>query len=231
MLHGMLLSKLQSRQRHAPVPNNWLFIPIEDPDGNVDCTFDSLTDKFTLPYDEKTPREVFDYAKYLIAYIESGQSIDIAMSLHNVEANEGSNFFCPFVDAQYAKTILPLNKELLQRLNDGGFRIGPDRVWQSGWMPFRLYGWCSARFGSLPLTFEANDRYPQNRLTLLQIQHLGRISADFIEQWCLTEPGKTWHLQVRKRLAVRTQQRNAYWKTVGYGPESRSKYDILTLGY
>jgi hypothetical protein len=36
-----------------------------------------------------------------------------------------------------------------------------------------MFGWCKKQFGSLPLFYEVNDRFPDNILSLKDIREIG----------------------------------------------------------
>jgi len=100
VLHGALLTLLQSSLSIREINYNitWIFILIEDPDGSANSIFDRLTNAFRKPDNPNTPPEVFNYASYFSTYATIGHTIDVVVNLHGIEANEGPNFFTPFIN-------------------------------------------------------------------------------------------------------------------------------------
>ena len=178
----------------------WLFIPIEDPDGSAHATFDDLTEMFAISQEERAAHpEVTAYARYITDYIYSGHSIDIAVSLHNVEANEAMQVTSPFVNSRNAAFALDFNRRYFAALSAQGFRpADPSAPWNTGFVPFRLYGWCAEAFGTFDLAFEVNDRYPERRLALPQLQTIGAVLAQSLVSWTASPAGA--------RMLARTRQ-------------------------
>ena len=210
----------------------WLFIPIQDPDGSAHSTFDQLTERFYRSKNPPTPSEVLSYARYFTDYIASGQSIDTVISLHNVEANECSNVFSPFRNIAFQDEIIQFNKKFFARLEQEGYRPeAPEKCWNTGAMTFRLFGWLADRFGSFDLCYEVNDRYPQKRLTLAQLQGIGRVLAGELAKWTDSPEGQQYHRSVNERLTKHREARTQYLKNKAGGEDERSPQELLTLGF
>ena len=228
-LQGVLDAAISSRDN---TKLSWLFIPIEDIDGSVHSIFDRITERFTSPDDPALPPEVLHYATFLVDYVDHHQTIDPSVSLHNVEANEAPNVSCPFRDARYPEQISSLNKDLFAALTQDKFIVEsrePSGI--QGWMNFRLYGWCALQFGTLDLTYEVNDRYPNHRLDSRQMIDIGYILFQQFSQWASNDGGRKQHLQAFARLAQRQEQRTAYFQRLHCKPESKKLFDLLVHGY
>lgn len=210
----------------------WLFVPIEDPDGSAHSTFDHLTDAFKKPNNPNTPPEVFAYARYLNDYVVSGRTIDLVVSLHNVEANECANIFCPFQDQNRQSEVVNFNRLLFDALSKEGYLVGnAEQTWGTGVISTRLYGYISKHFGSTDIVYEVNDRYHLRRLSLAQLQRMGAILAQCISQWCLSDEGSAAHKHVTEIRLRRQKERESYFIKQEYSPNERTKFDILVLGY
>ncbi|MHB9132106.1 MAG: M14 family zinc carboxypeptidase [Armatimonadota bacterium] len=235
-LFGMLSALLQDtpdarRLRHGLT---WLLVPIQDPDGSANSTFDRLTDRFCRVNDPATPSEVYDYARFITRYIYSTPShtIDMSVSLHNVEATECENLFSPFVDFRQQSTVFAVNRRIFANLQQEGFLTGkPDVPWGTGMMTFRLYGWVADHFGSLDLAYEVNDRYPPNRLSLARLQRIGSLLTASLSDWLASNDGKEWHLRTQKITALKIIERTVFFQRKGYGPQERTPYDLIIRAY
>jgi hypothetical protein len=191
-----------------------------------------MTERFRDPYAKTTPPEVLAYARYFTDYVNAGRSIDIAVSLHNVEATEGAHVFCPFSDARFPDVITALNKTLFDDLTTEQFTTGaPTPQWGRGWMNFRLYGWCALQFGTFDLTYEVNDRMPGKPLTLDRLQLIGKVCARRLFVWCASEAGRAQRLAQIAHLKQRTADRVAYFTREQRNPDRRSPFDTLIMGY
>ena len=209
-----------------------MLVPLEDPDGAATAHFDRMTDAFCRANDPATPPEVFAYARYLADYVYAGHTIDLAVTLHNVEAAESAHVACPFIDPMHEAPTLAINQQFAAALIAQGYR--PDRLdhpWQKGLMAFRLYGWCAHQYAALDLAYEVNDRYPAQPLSLMQLQQLGGVLGGTLAAWCASPDGGQWHQTVEKCLVVKRLERAAYFAHAGHGPEARTPYELLIRGY
>jgi len=211
----------------------WLVIPIIDPDGSVNGVFDRLTDMFSqAPANPADCPEVFAYARYFTQYIYDGRNIDVAVSLHNVEANESEQVVCPFVTLRDREAVLEFNQAFFRSLAGRGFVTGdPLRPWDYGFSPFRLFGWCSVQFGAFALAFEVNDRYPPQRLSLDRLQSLGGVLATSLQGWLDTPEGEIVRARAARLAALKRLERDVHYSRVGYGPEERADVDLITRGF
>ena len=210
----------------------WLFILIPDPDGNVNLTFDNLTDKFCKPNSETCPKEILAYARYLTEYVNQGRTVDIAISSHNVEANECSNAFSPFIDSMYAAQTISFNQEYFDTLSAKGYRVNdPTKPWGEGTQPVRMVGYCATKFGSLDLCYEYNDRFPQNKLSVRQLQGMGTVLVQQCIKWLACPMGVEFHTQLRERLNIRQKDRDAYFQQIGHSASQKTTFEMLILGY
>lgn len=234
MLHGALCMLLADGPDAARLRKDttWLFIPIQDPDGSASAMFDRLTEKFIYPNDPDLPLEVLAYARYFTDYVSSGRTIDITVSLHNVEANECPNLFSPFLENRWQETTIAFNQALFDRVRHAGYAVSaPTANWGSGVLPARLYGWCAARFGSFNLCFEVNDRYPNRRLNLAELQQLGGYLAEQLGSWIASNEGQRHHAQLQDRRHAHHQAKTAYYATKQGNITRRTPYELLMLGF
>lgn len=233
-LQGMLNLLLSDTPEAARLRKNttWLVVPIEDPDGSADAVFDRLCDDFRSPYGRLLPREIPAYLRHFTEYINQGHSIDYTISLHNVEASESANLFCPIIHDLRLDDTIAFNKTLFAALNKQGYLTGnPEKPWQIGELRFRLYAWCSVRFGSFDLCYEVNDRYPPHRLSLAQTQALGRMLAMQLGEWRDSPAGQRCRRQVKALLQNRAKERAAYFARQQRTPEQRTLGELFVYGY
>jgi len=211
----------------------WLLLPIEDPDGSADAAFDRLTDLFLeAPDDEAMSPEVFAYARYFTKYIYDGRAVHVAVSLHNVEANETEQVMCPFITLRDKPPALLFNQAFFQALTARGFVTGdPQRPWAYGFTPFRLFGWCAEQFGAFTLAYEVNDRYPAARLSLNRQQEIGAILADAISAWLTTPEGKLVCARADQLARLKRLERAVHYTQVDHNPDERTGVELITRGF
>lgn len=210
----------------------WLFVPIEDPDGSADAVFDRLTDLFAYGNAPDAPPEEVAYATYFANYIYAGKTIDLSVSLHNVEANESAHICCPYGDLRHLPEVAAANGHIFRLLHEQDFQIDPSKQpWEKGMQTFRLYFWCADHYNALDLAFEVNDRYPAQRLDLNELRRFGAGFGQGLARWRDSQDGKKWHQVAVKSIAEITQKRAAFYQRAGYGPEKRSIYDLVVHGY
>jgi len=239
-LHGLIQSLIADvpKARELRQGATWMVLLIEDPVGAGDNVFARMTDAFRDPHSSKTPPEVFDYARYFVDYVDKNRrTIDVAVSLHNVESDGGRHIFSPFANWRQYKLTEEFNRLLFTDMRTAGYRTGKDNSEMHGAVPTRLYGWLAARFGTLDLAYEVNDRYPEQRLDLDRLQGLGGVMAGSIGAWCQSEAGREWHRALLSGLDKRREASAAYYREYGPAREGlsrslqRARYDLLTKGY
>ena len=234
-IHGALLELIaNSREaKQSRAAATWMLIPIEDPDGSAKAEFDRLTDRFRKPHDPKTPPEVFAYTSYFAGYINQGRTLDVAISIHNVEANESENISSPIANLNHVPATESFNQGLFKTLSATGYITGKTKVSHVGASIFRLFGWLSQHFGTLDLAYEVNDRYPQKRLLFPELQGVGLLFAKHLGNWAKSPAGQQRHQQARAILQEWERQRVAYFTQVGPAADNaeRARYDLLILGY
>jgi hypothetical protein len=209
----------------------WLFLPIMDPDGSADAAFDRLTEMFKCQW-AKTPPEVLAYSRYFADYIAAGNSLDVVVNLHNVEANETPNIMCPFINFGAEQTTFAINRQYFDALREAGYQTGqPDRPWNFGFNTFRLYGRLSMHYKALGLTFEVNDRYPENRLSPPRVAEMGDLLLRQLAAWCVSPEGDERHRMILERLVQFRQKREAYLTAKKRGLAARNAHELITLGY
>lgn len=232
-MHGIISSLLTKYISNTAnnFTNSWILIPIEDPDGEAASTFDHLTNRFSQA-DGNPPKEVFLYTRYLSDYINTGRSLDIAISLHNTEANENKQLFCPFIDRLICNDVVKINRTLEESLKRDAYIVDDlTKPWDYGLVSSRLYGWCAFHFGSLDFSYELNDRYPGARLSLGRLQRMGQHFVDVFSAFEASESGQQIHAKILQKLSDRQEKRSAYFTRWHQNPDTRTDTQILTLGY
>ncbi len=234
VLHGMLSTLLSPDGQALRQNSTWLFVPIEDPDGSANANFDRLADAFCKANDPATPSEVFSYAQYLTDYVNAGRPIHVAVTLHNVEANETPHVFCPFIEVTQKTTAITINRSVFEAMKTAGFLCGaPDQPWDTGYAQIRLFGWVGRQFGTLPLAYEINDRLPSRRLSMQQVMQVGSVLLTRLAAWHTSPDGIQHRASVAATLAARKTRRDAYFAQQPSRPQpiKRSKGELLLLGY
>jgi hypothetical protein len=232
-VHGLLLELLADtpHAKRLRADTTWMLVLIQDPDAAAASRFEGMTERFRNAHSPDTPPEVFDYARYFVDYADRGRTLDMVVSIHNVEASEASNVFSPYVHTIYKEDTLAFNQALFKRLQGLGYATGKAKSSRVGATPFRLYGWCSQKFGSFDLAYEVNDQYPRNRLSFAHLQGVGMILGRQIGSWCRSYAGRRHHLALRELLAQREKERAAYLSKNGVASTERARYDLLIRGY
>jgi len=229
MLNLLLADSPETRalRRH----HTWLILPIMDPDGSANATFDRLTEMFYCQW-EKTPPEVLAYTRYFADFIAAGHSLDVAVNLHNVEANETPNLMCPFINHGDEETTFAFNRRCFAELRKAGYQTGePDRPWNYGFNTFRLYGVLETHYRTLGLAYEINECFPDNRLSPARVAGLGALLLQQLAAWCASPDGIERHRQILDRLQQFRQQRQAYLTEKQRDAKDRNPHELITLGY
>jgi hypothetical protein len=177
-----------ANQNHLLKNRTWLLIPIEDPDGSYNSTFDNLTDQFFVHqydarYGDYTPIEVIAYANYLKAFDDNRQPIIVAVSFHNIECNEDKNIYSPWAMVPDYQQCIDFDQYWFPKLNLMNYITENPVPLAEEWLQNRLYGLCWVKYGALALAFEVNDRYPTHRLSLNELQSIGTSFVSSLQEW------------------------------------------------
>lgn len=232
LLARLLDGSKQSGQLRAAA--TWLLVPLQDPDGAANSQFERMTETFQKPNSPKTPPEVFAWTRYFREWANSGRRVEVAVSIHNVEANEAANLSSPFVNQAHSELIQSFNAGLFADIKKAGFQTGKSTGMAQGASPFRLYGWLARQMGTLDVAYEVNGRYPKNRLNHAQIGEIGAQMGEYLARWLWSDDGRDWQKSVARVAKLREQKRAAYLKEKGaMAPEGteRSRYELLELGF
>jgi len=232
VVQGMLYRLLSDEGKPLRAHRTWLLLPILDPDGSADAVYERITDLFRKTDVPQTPPEVRQYARYMTRYIADGGQLDLTLSLHNVEATECTNLYCPLMDLAAIEVTSKINTALFADLRARGYVTDdPTRSWYNGFLSFRFYAWCTKRFHALDLVYEVNDRYPDHTLPLEQLARMGGIIAARLAAWCDSDTGRVWHQRAADFLAKHREQRDAYFQSRQRDPEERTLHEMLNLGF
>ena len=185
-------------------------VPIQDPDGVAVSRFNNLTENWDDPKTNSRLKEVLAYSAYFRDMADTSQTLDIAISLHNVEANEAPNFSTPFAQSYFRETTIEFNRGLFEQLKASGYTVANPAPNGKGVMSTRLYGWLALHLGALNLAFEVNDRDPENRLSIEGLQHIGGIFAGQIGAWMTSDAGDKRHAAAQLALEQRAEARQKY---------------------
>ena len=151
----------------------FIFIPFFDSVGWVNSTYGAMAYDFKYKgYDEYHRPEILAYTSFINKWCGYNKKrLDVVVNLHNIECNEGPNVMSPLLDTLKYNDILSLNKSLAPAFND--FSIDFKTVWLEGYTDTRFMGWISKMWGSIPVLYEINSRYPENRMNLAKLDNLG----------------------------------------------------------
>jgi len=221
----------------------FLFIPLLDPDGMAHSTYADLTYEFTnrnltqiiddkvIEYDPRP--EVLAYMKFIIQWVSTfGRRLDLVINLHNVECNEAVNVMCPLIDVDDAENITAIKDTILSSLP--GVTVSHN-VWMTAFVEDRLMSWCYKQFGSIQIPFEVNSRYPDNRLSLLELDNLGESFVEGIAKYFESEAYEKAFPQIEQRKKHQEEQRKRLRdsynpRTDGYAAEAlifSGIYDVI----
>lgn len=239
VIQGILRVLLANTAEAAHLRKNttWLLLPIYDPDGSANASMNALTNRFfnhkgnpTLGDD--TPEEVVAYAKYLRAFVNSGRPIYISATFYGLECNEAAPVCCPAAVQSDLENNLAFNQFWFHRLRKIGIHAGRPEPWETMCVPYRLHGWCSYFYGGLTLPFETNDRHPEQRLTLAQLELIGSDFADAVIKFLDSKAGQQRMLATREFLRDREKKMELWYRTSMAGTiDDPTLYDLLAVGY
>jgi len=208
--------------------NDWLLIPLLDPDEAVKARHCSA-DLYTA-VDPIRP-EALAYATYLVNWVDAGHRIELAVNLHNVECAEGQNLFAPLTNTRRQELTVTCQQQLFNAAQQAGFSVGRPQGWMYGLQSKRLAGWCWLSFGSFDLVLEVNSRAPISRLNVPRLRTLGSIIAASLTQFIDSTDFLPIRQEMTRRLAERQTQRAEWWRQENRSPQTRNTYDLLVLGY
>jgi len=181
----------------------FLFIHMLDPVGWSDSTYAKMT--YDFKYEAKPVRpEVLAYANFVIDWCgEKENRLDVVVNLHNVECNEAPNVLCPILEANQVEEIDNLNKFLLLRLKELQDVHISNTYWiLGGFSRNRLAGWAAHFWGNIQIAYEINSRYPENRLSLNDLDTLGKsFVLSFREYFNSEEYERAFLLMEKRRYA------------------------------
>ncbi|HEY3379934.1 MAG TPA: M14 family zinc carboxypeptidase [Armatimonadota bacterium] len=211
----------------------WILIPLVDPDGSVASVFDRLTEMFnTMAENSTLSPEALAYARYFTDYVYRGHVIDIAVSVHNLEANEGPNVVCPLISYPNKIAVQDINRCFFDELTKQGLLVAdPLTPWDFGWAQYRLYGWCAVNYGAIDLSFEVNDRYAKKRLSLAELQGIGGELARTLVRWTRSSTGERQRVRTSKLFRLQCLERDAYFSNPDHPLEARTDADMVVRGF
>ena len=188
----------------------FLFIPLLDPVGWSNATYGAMAYDFSYNM-EYNRFEVLSYIKFIINWCGiKERRLDVALNIHNIECNEGSNVLSPHIDDRYWEDAVALKKIILENLPD--VKTGND-VWVTGFFYKRFSHWCTDHWGGVPVLFEVNSRYPEKRLYQKDMAGLGQDFALVFEKYFKSEEYERVLPIIEKKYAEQTNARNEYWSS------------------
>lgn len=212
---------------------SFVIVPLQDPDGAAFSRFENMTNNWDKPRKNARLDEVLAYSRYFRDIIEKeNRTLDVVVSLHNVEANEAPNFMAPFAQSSFRATTEKLNKPLFAQLKEAGYTVASPNPSGTGVMSMRLYGWLAAHLGAMDVAYEVNDRDPENRLSVAGLKSMGALLAEHLGNWTQSEAGNKRHAQARAVLEKRVEERTEFYAEQGQ-PKSQAARDadLLTQGF
>ena len=210
----------------------FILVPLEDPDGAAISRFANMTDSWDDPKNNTHLAEVLAYSRYFRDYVDRGNTIDMAVSIHNVEANEAPNFMAPYAQPYFRAATVEMNNSLFAALKGAGYTVASPEPSGDGVMSTRLYGWLALQMGAMDVAYEVNDRAPESRLAVPSLKYMGGLMAEQLGQWTLTEAGQKRHQQAREWLEKRAKTREEYFAQKGQSTSEAGKnFDLLIKGF
>jgi len=105
------------------------------------------------------------------------------------------------------------------------------KPWDFGTVPTRLFGWIGKHYGAIPLTWEANGRFPSHRLNLCQLVEMGGYLTNSLCDRLSSDDGERLHNEIRSILAKRVVERDIYLTDHHMNPFELNDIQVLSLGY
>ena len=186
----------------------WLLVPLFNPDACVNSIFCSLDGCFICRGSKGLIPEILDYVTYFRAFIDNGYPLHTVASFFNLECNEGETVLAPFIHHSDVEVVTSFNDFWFHRLAGAGIPTGKIGGWHTGYVPFRLASWSADVYGTLPLIFEVNDRYPSCRLTIEGLEKIGQSFAAALADF-YHEPIAHMRLQTMHQLLARRSRQLA----------------------
>jgi|GEM_PF-5604191 len=205
-----------------------LVIPMLDPDGAAACHYERITEAFAprpLP-----PREVAEVANWLAQYALGDHRINVAISVHNVEANEvPGHLMCPYRSDGDTDQLVA-TQAIFQSITSYEV-LDAQQVWYKVTRPARLNGWCHKLFGSTELILEVNGRWPTRPLSLRELRALGKQIARGALLYVTDEAYAAQDALLKQRLQEKRREVEE-WQRFERPPEhaSQALYQLLVNG-
>ena len=212
---------------------SFLVVPLQDPDGAWSSRFENMTNRWDDPRHNARLGEVMAYSRYFRDIVDKeGRTLDVVVSLHNVEANEAPNFMAPFAQDAFRGATEGFNRPLFEKFKAAGYTVASPSPSGTGVMSMRLYGWIAAHLGAMDLAYEVNDRAPDNRLSVAGLKQMGAITGESLGAWITSESGHRRHAAARAALGKRAKAREAFYAEQG-APKSQAARDadLLAQGF
>ena len=193
----------------------FLFIPLLDPVGWSNSTYGEMTSEFSTYYisEEREPRlEVICYASFIASWCgDYFRRLDIIVNMHNIECNEGPNIFSPVQNINRYEESNNLNKFILSRISN--VNVGMDYFTQ-GYNEYRYSGWCCRLWGCVPVAYEINSRYPNNRLEPYDLDNLGESLVMLFFKYFNSDEYEKALPTIEKAYMEQTLRRNSFLKNI-----------------
>jgi hypothetical protein len=232
-VHGALLDLIADTPHGKSLRKGmvYMLIPIQDPDGAANSQFERMTEKFSSANKKDNLPEIDLYTRHFKDHVDAGNPLDAVISLHNVESDDGDNIFSPFITSWQVGPTVQFNKGLLGSMKAVGYATHIGKPGE-GVASNRLYGWLAHAFGTLGLVYEVNDRYPQKRLQLQELQGIGSVMVSYVSSWSRSGEGKGWRASRRSWLKKRIEEREIYYADRGEPTDEHArKFDLEFFGY
>jgi hypothetical protein len=152
----------------------FLVIPMLDPDGAADGSYDHITGSF-LHVQMSTESAV--YSEFFKTWIDRAKRMDLVLNLHNIESQEGPHVFNPRIESDskrigfsrafYNDFVVPPIKAL-------DFRVGAPTE-SKGQISGRLGDWLRVAYGSLHLPLELNSQERHRHMGLSDLHQIGKL--------------------------------------------------------
>jgi len=199
----------------------FLFVNMLDPVGWSNSTYGAMTYEFNYNDDETNRQEAVKYASFINNWCgDREMRLDVVMNFHNIECNEASsNLLCPLIDLRQVTYISELNKFILTNLSN---IKTSETVWMTNFALNRFMNWCNEVWGSLQIPYEINSRYPNNRLSMKDLDNLGESFVLVINKYFSSDSYEKVLPHIDYAYDLHTTTRNDFLTKV-------SMFDIQTL--
>jgi hypothetical protein len=194
----------------------FLVIPVLDPDGLAELRYVNICQSFAdksnfASYADPPSKTSVAIAQWIRGWINNGRRLSAQILIHNVEGGEtNSHLFSYLVESKSGRHTLSKSfwHHVRKHVKSIGFRT-EKKPKKSGYLAARLGGFLNANFGTFNLFVELNSQadYPGAKLTLKQIQDIGKILVAATVNWLYNNDKAVKSIEKKRRKRRRLYEK------------------------